>query len=92
MVQFGISLALGFGGLLLGALHVTKLRSRSGFPALVRVGSLAVILLALFAATGCGGGNSSATATPTPSGTSAIIVTGTSGTLSSQTTISLMVN
>jgi uncharacterized protein (TIGR03118 family) len=92
MVQFGISLALGFGGLLLGALHVTKLRSRSGFPALVRVGGLAVILLSLFAATGCGGGNSSATATPTPSGTSAIIVTGTSGTLSSQTTISLMVN
>jgi uncharacterized protein (TIGR03118 family) len=90
--QFGISLALGFVGLLLAALYSIKLPSRFGFPALVRAGGLAVILLSLFATAGCSGGNSRASAASTPSGTSTIIVTGTSGTLSSQTTISLMVN
>jgi hypothetical protein len=90
--QFGISLALGFVGLLLAALYSIKLPSCFGFPALVRARGLAVILLSLFATADCSGGNSRASAASTPSGTSTIIVTGISGTLSNQTTISLMVN
>jgi uncharacterized protein (TIGR03118 family) len=91
--QLRILLAAGFVGFLLAGLYFGRLRSRFGFAALVRAGSLAVILLCLFAAAGCGGGKSSTTgAAGTPAGTSMITVTATSGTLSHSTTITLTVN
>ena len=91
--QLRILLAVGFVGFLLAGLYFGRLRSRFGFPALVRAGGLAVILMCLFAAVGCGGGKSSTTgAAGTPAGTSMITVTATSGTLSHSTTITLTVN
>jgi uncharacterized protein (TIGR03118 family) len=90
--QLRILLAAGFVGFFLAGLYFGRLRSRFGFPALVRAGGLAVILLCLFAAAGCGGGKSSTTgAAGTPAGTSMITVTATSGTLSHSTTITLTV-
>ncbi len=88
--QLRIFLALGFAGLLLVCLYREKFESRLGFSTVLRAGSLAVVLLLLFAATGCGSGNSSAAGTP--AGTSTVTVTGTSGTLSQSTTITLKVN
>ena len=91
--QLRILLAAGFVGFILAGLYFGRLRSRFGFPALVRAGGLAVILLCLFAAAGCGGGKASTTgAAGTPAGTSMITVTATSGTLSHSTTITLTVN
>lgn len=90
--QLRTLLALGLVGFLLPGLYFGRLRSRFGFPALVRAGGLAVILLCLFAAAGCGGGKSSTTgAAGTPAGTSMITVTATSGTLSHSRTITLTV-
>jgi uncharacterized protein (TIGR03118 family) len=83
-------LAVGFIVLVFVELLFARMRSRLGFPALMRASGLAIILLALFAAAGCGGGKSS-TATGTPAGTSMITVTATTGTLSHSTTISLTV-
>ncbi|MGB2619101.1 MAG: hypothetical protein WBC57_18105, partial [Candidatus Acidiferrales bacterium] len=68
-----------------------KLRYRTS--ALIPIGGLALVLVALIAAAGCGGGGkSSGATTATPAGTSMVIVTGTSGTLSNQATITLTVN
>lgn len=66
---------------------------RYGTSALIPIGGHALVLVALFAAAGCGGGGkSSGATTATPAGTSMVVVTGTSGTLSNQTTITLTVN
>jgi len=91
--QLRMLLAAGFVGFLLVGLHFGRLRLRFFSTALLRAGGLAVILLCLFAAAGCGGGKSSTTgAAGTPAGTSMITVTATSGTLSHSTTITLTVN
>jgi uncharacterized protein (TIGR03118 family) len=89
--HFVMSLMVGFLGLL-AAFCATGIQARRGRSALIRAGGFAVILLALFAAAGCGGGKSSGTTASTPSGSSMIVVTGMSGTVSSQTTITLTVN
>jgi uncharacterized protein (TIGR03118 family) len=88
--QFRILLALGFVGLLLAGLNFGRLRSRLSFSVIVSTGGLALILLSLFAMAGCGGGKSSAAGTP--AGIRMITVTGTSGTLSHSTMITLTVN
>jgi uncharacterized protein (TIGR03118 family) len=85
-----ISLALGFVGLLLAWLYREKSESRVGFSTVLRAGNLAVVLLFLFLAAGCGTNNSKTAGTP--AGTSTVTVTGTSGTLSQSTTITLTVN
>jgi len=85
-----ISLALGFVGLLLAWLYREKFESRVGFSTVLRAGHLAVVLLFLFLAAGCGTNNSKTAGTP--AGTSTVTVTGTSGTLSQSTTITLTVN
>jgi uncharacterized protein (TIGR03118 family) len=87
--QLWILLAAGFAALL-AALYFGRLRSRCGSTALIRVGGVAVILLAVFAAAGCGGGKSSGS-TGTPAGTSTVTVTATSGTLSHSAMITLTV-
>jgi uncharacterized protein (TIGR03118 family) len=87
--QLRILLAAGFAALL-AALYFGTLRSRFGSAALVRAGGVAVTLLAVFAAAGCGGGKSSGS-TGTPAGTSTVTVTATSGTLSHSAMISLTV-
>ena len=88
--QLRMLLAAGFVGFLLVGLHFGRLRLRFFFTALVRAGGLAVILLAAFAAAGCGSGKTGAS-TGTPAGTSMITVTATSGTLSHSATIALTV-
>jgi uncharacterized protein (TIGR03118 family) len=85
-----ISLALGFVGLLPVWLYRGKFESRVGFSTVLRSGSLAVVLLFLFAAAGCGTNNLKTAGTP--AGTGTVTVTGTSGTLSQSTTITLTVN
>jgi len=87
--QLWTLLAAGLAALL-AALYFARLRSRFGFTALVRSGGVAVILLAVFAAAGCGSGKAVAS-TGTPAGTSMITVTATSGTLSHSATIALTV-
>jgi hypothetical protein len=87
-----ILLAIGFVALIIIAVRSAR-KLRHGVSALLPVGGLALILMAVFAAAGCGGGGkSSGTTTATPSGTSMVVVTGTSGTLSNQTIITLTVN
>jgi uncharacterized protein (TIGR03118 family) len=88
--QLRMLLAVGFVGFLLVRLHFGRLRLRFFSTALVRAGGLAVILLAVFAAAGCGSGKAAAS-TGTPAGTSMITVTATSGTLSHSATITLTV-
>jgi len=88
--QLRILLAAGFVGFLLVGLHFGRLRLRFFSTALLRAGGLAVILLAVFAAAGCGNGKAAAS-TGTPVGTSMITVTATSGTLSHSATIALTV-
>jgi uncharacterized protein (TIGR03118 family) len=88
--QLRILLAAGFVGFLLVGLHFGRLRLRFFSTALLRAGGLAVILLAVFAAAGCGNGKAAAS-TGTPAGTSMITVTATSGTLSHSATIALTV-
>jgi uncharacterized protein (TIGR03118 family) len=87
--QLWTLLAAGFAALL-AALYFGTLRSRFGSAALVRAAGVAVTLLAVFAAAGCGGGKSSGS-TGTPAGTSTVTVTATSGTLSHSAMISLTV-
>ena len=88
--QLRILLAAGFVGFLLVGLHFGRLRLRFFSTALLRAGGLAVILLAVFAAAGCGNGKAAAS-TGTPAGTSMVTVTATSGTLSHSATIALTV-
>jgi uncharacterized protein (TIGR03118 family) len=88
--QLRILLAAGFVGFLLVGLHFGRLRLRFFSTALLRAGGLAIILLAVFAAAGCGNGKAAAS-TGTPAGTSMITVTATSGTLSHSATIALTV-
>lgn len=92
--QLRISSALGFSALILAGLCGLRLWSPLVLSGLIRVGYVAVTLLILLAAAGCGSGasGSRAGATPTPKGTSTIVVTGMSGTLSSQAKITLVVN
>jgi hypothetical protein len=71
--QLWTLLAAGLAALL-AALYFGRLRSRFGFTALVRSGGVAVILLAVFAAAGCGSGKAVAS-TGTPAGTSMIFHT-----------------
>jgi uncharacterized protein (TIGR03118 family) len=87
--QLRILLAAAFAVLLAG-LYFGRLRARFGSTALVRVGGVAVILLVVFAAAGCGGGKSSGSI-GTPAGTSTVTVTATSGTLSHSAMITLTV-
>ena len=87
-----ILLAIGMLMLIIVAVRSAR-QLRYGTSALIPIGGLALVLVALFAAAGCGGGGkSSGTTTATPAGTSTVVVTGTSGTLSNQTTITLTVN
>ena len=88
--QLRMLLAAGFVGFLLVGLHFGRLRLRFFSTALLRAGGLAVILLAVFAAAGCGSGKAAAS-TGTPAGTSMITVSATSGTLSHSATIALTV-
>ena len=88
--QLRMLLAAGFVGFLLVGLHFGRLGLRFFSTALLRAGGLAVILLAVFAAAGCGSGKAAAS-TGTPAGTSMITVTATSGTLSHSATITLTV-
>jgi len=88
--QLRMLLAAGFVGFLLVGLHFGRLRLRFFSTALLRAGGLAVILLAVFAAAGCGSGKAVAS-TGTPAGTSMITVSATSGTLSHSATIALTV-
>jgi uncharacterized protein (TIGR03118 family) len=88
--QLRILLAAGFVGFLLVGLHFGRLRLRFFSTALLRAGGLAIILLAVFAAAGCGSGKAAAS-TGTPAGTSMITVSATSGTLSHSATIALTV-
>ena len=88
--QLRMLLAAGFVGFLLVGLHFGRLRLRFFSTALLRAGGLVVILLAVFAAAGCGSGKAAAS-TGTPAGTSMITVTATSGTLSHSATITLTV-
>lgn len=87
-----VLLAIGILMLIIVAVRsARKLRYRTS--ALIPIGGLALVLVALIAAAGCGGGGkSSGATTATPAGTSMVIVTGTSGTLSNQATITLTVN
>jgi uncharacterized protein (TIGR03118 family) len=87
--QLRILLAAAFA-VLLAALCFGRLPSRFGSTALVRTGGVAIILLAVFAAAGCGGGKSSGS-TGTPAGMSTVTVTATSGTLSHSAMITLTV-
>ena len=87
--QLWTLLAAGLAALL-AALYFGRLRSRFGFTALVRSGGVAVILLVVVAAAGCGSGKAVAS-TGTPAGTSMITVSATSGTLSHSATIALTV-
>jgi uncharacterized protein (TIGR03118 family) len=90
--QMRILLAVGFVALIIIAVRSAR-RLRYGTSALIPIGGLALVLVALFATAGCGGGGKSGGTTgATPAGTSMVVVTGTSGTLSNQTTITLTVN
>jgi hypothetical protein len=85
--------AIGILALIIVAVRSSRRLRYGGTSALIPVGGLALILAALFATAGCGGGGkSSGGTTATPAGTSMVVVTGTSGTLSNQTTITLTVN
>ncbi|HXP67743.1 MAG TPA: TIGR03118 family protein [Candidatus Dormibacteraeota bacterium] len=88
--QLRMLLAAGFVGFLLVGLYFGRLRLGFFSTAPLRAGGLAVILLAVFAAAGCGSGKAAAS-TGTPAGTSMITVTATSGTLSHSATITLTV-